>query len=184
MEISGGITASLSGRYAAALYELASERGVIAQVESDLGALSAALNESGDLARLLVDPEVKREASGRAIAAVADLLGLQPLTRDFLGVLAANRRLATLGDSIASFGAIAAAARGEVTADVTTAHPLDAEQVAQITTKLAEREGRTVKVRTAVDPAILGGLVVRIGSREIDGSIRTRLHSLAQAMKG
>jgi F-type H+-transporting ATPase subunit delta len=98
-------------------------------------------------------------------------------------VLAGNRRLSALPD-VVRLSAIAAAARGEVTAEVTTAHPLDAAQLADLSAKLKEREGRDVKVKASVDPEILGGLVVRIGSTMIDSSIRTRLNSLAQAMKG
>lgn len=184
MEISGGITASLAGRYAAALYDLAGEQGVVTAVETDLDTLGSAVRESDDLAALLKNPEVSRDAAAKAVDAVAELLKLSPLTRNFLGVLAANRRLASLPDVVRAFTAIAAAARGEVTAEVTTAHPLDDAQLAQLAEKLKVREGRSVTVKAHVDPAILGGLVVKIGSRMIDSSIRTRLNSLAQAMKG
>ena len=184
MEISGGITASLAGRYAAALYDLAGEQGVVTTVETDLDTLGSAVRESDDLAALLKNPEVSRDAAAKAVDAVAELLKVSPLTRNFLGVLAANRRLASLPDVVRAFTAIAAAARGEVTAEVTTAHPLDDAQLAELAEKLKAREGRSVTVKAHVDPAILGGLVVKIGSRMIDGSIRTRLNSLAQAMKG
>ena len=183
MEISGGITASLAGRYAAALYDLAGEQGVVTAVETDLDTLGSAVRESDDLAALLKNPEVSRDAAAKAVDAVAELLKVSPLTRNFLGVLAANRRLASLPDVVRAFTAIAAAARGEVTAEVTTAHPLDDAQLAELAEKLKAREGRSVTVKAHVDPAILGGLVVKIGSRMIDSSIRTRLNSLAQAMK-
>jgi F-type H+-transporting ATPase subunit delta len=182
--ISGGITASLAGRYASALYGLAGEHGVVAVVESDLDRLAAAISESADLAQLLHDPQVTRDAAAGAIKAVAGVLSLNPLTANFLGVLAGNRRLASLPGIIRAFAAIAADARGEVTADVTTAHPLQDSQIAALSAKLAQREGRAVTLRTHIDPAILGGLVVQIGSQMIDGSIRTRLNSLAQAVKG
>ena len=184
MGISGGITASLAGRYASALYALAGEQGVVASVESDLDRLATAIGESADLAQLLHDPQISRDAAARAIKAVADLLSLKPLTGNFLGVLAGNRRLASLPAVIRAFAAIAADARGEVTADVTTAHPLQDSQIAELSARLAQREGRAVTLRTHIDPAILGGLVVQIGSQMIDGSIRTRLNSLAQAVKG
>ena len=184
MEISGGITASLAGRYAAALYDLAGEQGVVTAVETDLDTLGSAVRESDDLAALIKNPEVSRDAAAKAVDAVAELLQVSPLTRNFLGVLAANRRLASLPDVVRAFTAIAAAARGEVTAEVTTAHPLDDAQLAELAEKLKAREGRSVTVKAHVDPAILGGLVVKIGSRMIDSSIRTRLNSLAQAMKG
>ena len=184
METSGGITASLQGRYASALFDLASEAGVVTAVENDLETLAQALRESPDLAALIHNPEVSRKAAGHAIEAVAQLLALAPLTRNFLGVLAANRRLAALREVIRAFHAIAAAARGEVTAQVSSAHALSDDQIEALRVKLQAREGRTVKLRTGVDPELLGGLVVTIGSKRIDGSIRTRLNSLAQAMKG
>jgi len=181
--ISGGITASLAGRYASALYDLAGKEGSVATIESDFDRLTAAIAESADLAQLLHDPQVSRAVATGAIKAVGDLLSLDALTGKFLGALAQNRRLAALPGIIAAFRAIAADARGEVTADVTTAHPLLDDQLHELSAKLAQREGRAVTLRTHVDPAILGGLVVQIGSQMIDSSIRTRLNSLAQAIK-
>ena len=184
MENSGGITASLQGRYASALFELANETKAVAAVESDLEKLGAAVVGSADLAALIRNPQVSRDASAKALNGVADLLGLSPLTKKFLGVLAQNRRLAALPDVVRAFGSIAAAARGEVTADVTSAHPLSDAQLKSLAAKLKAREGKDVTIKTSVDPEILGGLVVRIGSQQIDSSIRTRLNSLSQAMKG
>ena len=184
MENSGGITASLQGRYASALFDLASENGVVTAVESDLDSLGEALKGSEDLAALIRNPKVSREAAAKAIDAVAGVLNLSSLTRNFLGVLAGNRRLFALPEIVRAFATIAAAQRGEVTAEVTSAHALDDDQIAQLAAKLKAREGKEVKIKTSVDPEILGGLVVKIGSRQIDGSIRTRLNSLAQAMKG
>ena len=184
MEFSGGITASLAGRYASALYDLAKDRDLTAAVEGDLANLSQAIRESDDLASLIRNPEISREAAGKAADAVAGVLGLSQLTRNFIGVLAHNRRLAKLPDIARAFAAIAAAARGEVTATVVTAHPLDDGQRRELAARLKAREGREVTIDAHVDPAILGGLVVTIGSRRIDGSLRTRLNSLAQAMKG
>lgn len=183
MDISAGIKASLAGRYASALFDLASENGKVTAVESDLETLSAALGESADLAALTTNPEVSRAAQGKAMAAVAATLKLSPLTGNFLGVLAANRRLGKTPAIITAFKAIAAAQRGEVSATVTSAHPLSADQLAALKTKLTAREGRTVMLSAKVDPDLLGGLVVTIGSQRIDASIRTRLNSLAQAMK-
>ena len=114
---------------------------------------------------------------------MAKKLKLSPLTTNFLGVLAANRRLAKLPAIISAFKAIAAAQRGEVSATVTSAHPLSATQLTALKNKLTAREGRTVMLTASVDPDLLGGLVVTIGSQRIDASIRTRLNSLAQAMK-
>lgn len=184
MEISAGIQASLAGRYASALFDLASEAGTVTAVESDLEKLRAALGESADLRALTTNPEVSRDAAQGAIGGVAGLLGLSPLTGNFLGVLAQNRRLSQLPAMIRAFNTIAAAQRGEVTAEVSSAHALSDTQLASLKDKLTAREGCTVKLQTSVDPDLLGGLVVTIGSKRIDGSIKTRLNTLANAMKG
>lgn len=184
VENSGGITASLQGRYAAALYDLASEEGKVTAVESDLAGLGQAIAASDDLAALIRNPRVTREAASAAMANVAKLLKLAPLTTNFLGVLAQNRRLAKLPEVVRAFATIAAAARGEISAEVTSAHPLSEAQLKALAEKLKAREGKDVKLSATVDPDILGGLVVRIGSTQIDSSIRTRLNTLAAAMKG
>ncbi len=184
MENSAGITASLQGRYASALFDLASEHDSVISVEGDLDKLAAALDATPDFAELIRNPLVSRGAAGQAVDSVAELIGLSSLTRKFLGVLAVNGRLATLPRMISAFAAIAAASRGEITADVTSAHPLTDTQIGQLAEKLKTREGKAVKIRTKVDPDILGGLVVTIGSQQIDSSIRTRLNTLAQVMKG
>jgi len=184
VELSASIKASLAGRYASALFELASESGNVTAVERDLEKLDQALVESAELRALIRNPEISREALGRVFVGLGEHLELDALTRNFLGVLAANRRVAELPAVIRAFQVIAAAQRGEVTAEVATAHPLTDEQLATLEQKLRAREGRTVKVKTRVDPDLLGGIVVTIGSRRLDNSIRTRLNSLAQAMKG
>ena len=184
VENSAGITASLQGRYASALFDLAREQNSVAAVETDLDNLGAAIAQSTDLAGLIRNPRISREAAAKALDGVAGLLGLSPITKNFLGVLAGNRRLAALPEIVRAFAAIAAAERGEVAAEVTSAHPLSADQLAALGARLQAREGRTVKLTASVDPDLLGGLVVRIGSTQIDSSIRTRLNSLAQAMKG
>ena len=183
MDISAGIQASLAGRYASALFDLASENGIVTAVESDLDKLDTALAESGELAAVTTNPKISRGAAEKALWGVSAILGLTELTQNFLGVLAQNRRLAKLPQVIAAFRAIAAAQRGEVTADVTSAHALTDTQLADLKARLTAREGRTVKLSTKVDPDLLGGLVVTIGSKRIDASIRTRLNSLSQAMK-
>ena len=184
MELSAGIKASLAGRYASALFDLASEAGTVSAVEGDLETLAEALHESPELRALIRNPQVSREALGRVLAGLGQKLALADLTRNFLGVLAQNRRVGELPAVIRAFQSIAAAQRGEVTAQVASAHPLSDEQLAALEQKLRVREGRTVKLKTAVDPDLLGGLVVTIGSRRIDSSIRSRLNTLAQAMKG
>lgn len=188
MENSGGIqgsmTAGLAGRYATALFDLAQESSATDAVSASLADLRTALAESDDFAALVNSPVIARGDAAKAVAAVAKAMQLDSLTGKFLGVLAENRRLAKLPGMIAAFDAIVAAHRGEVTAEVTSAHPLTAEQLTTLSANLKSRVGRDVKVATTVDPAILGGLVVQLGSQLIDGSIRTRLNSFATAMKG
>ncbi|MEE4199238.1 F0F1 ATP synthase subunit delta [Erythrobacter sp.] len=183
MDISAGIQASLAGRYASALFDLASEAGNVSAVENDLAALDQALDQSPELRSVTASPQLSRKQQGDAISAIAHHLSLTELTINFLGVLAGNRRLSKLPAMIAAFRAIAAAQRGEVSAKVTSAHPLSEEQLAALKTKLTARQGRTVMLSHDVDPDLLGGLVVTIGSERIDASIRTRLKSLSQAMK-
>ena len=184
MENSGGITASLQGRYASALYELASESNAVSAVEADLDRLGQAILASSDLALLIRNPRLTRAGAQAAMTNLGAHLQLSPLTQKFLGVLAHNRRLAALPQIVSAFAGIAAAARGELNATVTSAHPLSADQVSAIAAKLKAREGKDVKLTATVDPEILGGLIVRIGSTQIDSSIRTRLNTLANAMKG
>jgi F-type H+-transporting ATPase subunit delta len=184
VDISGGIQASLAGRYAIALFELASERKQLDAVGESLAALKQALAESDDFRALTTSPLVGRDQALQAVAATAQAMGLDPTTANFLGVLARNRRLAQLGNVIRAFNLLAARHRGEINAEVTSAHALDNGQVDAIRKNLRTRYGSDIAVDLNVDPAILGGLVVKIGSRMIDGSIRTKLNNLAQAMKG
>ncbi len=184
MDQSSGIQASLAGRYALALFELAKEEKQLDAVGASLATLKQALVESHDLRALIGSPLVGREEQGRAAAAVAERLGLDGLTRNFIGVLAGNRRLSKLPDVIRAFNLLAARHRGELTAEITSARPLDAGQVEAIKQNLRTRMGRDIAVDLSVDPAILGGLVVKIGSQMIDSSIRTKLNSLAHQMKG
>ncbi len=176
--------ASLAGRYARALFDLAGEQGSLGAVESSIATIGAALGESGALKALVNSPVVSRADAGRAMAGIASQLKLDALTTNFLGVLAANRRLGELGAIVRAFGQLAAAHRGEASADVISARPLDDAQVAALKAKLKGRLGRDVAVNLTVDPAILGGLVVKVGSRLVDSSIRTRLNSIAAAMRG
>ena len=184
MDISGGIQASLSGRYAIALFELANERKKLDTVAADLAAVKQALAESAEFAALTTSPLIGREEAQRAVAAAAGAMDLDPITANFLGVLAGNRRLAQLGNVIRAFNTLAARHRGEITAEVISAHALDTDQLDAIRKNLRARMGRDIAVDPHVDPAILGGLVVQIGSQRIDGSIRTKLNNLALAMKG
>ncbi len=184
METSGGIQASLSGRYATALFSLAQEQNSIDSVGASLAVLGEALGESSDLKALTTNPLISRNDATKAVVAVATSMKLDGLTAKFIGVLAQNRRLAQLGAVIAAYNALAASHRGEATATVTSAHPLDAAQVAAIKAQLKTKVGRDVAVTLHTDPALLGGLIVKIGSQMIDSSIRTRLNTLAHVMKG
>ena len=184
METSSGIQASLGGRYALALFELARDDRALEAVEESLATVREAIGESDALRALIESPLVARPAAKRAILAVANELGLDPTTTNFLGVLAENRRLDKLVQIIKAFNALAARHRGETVAEVTSAHPLDPPQVDELRHQLRLRVGRDVSLDLSVDSSLLGGLVVRIGSKMIDSSIRTRLNSLAHAMKG
>ena len=184
MDISSGIQASLAGRYALALFQLARDEKQLESVGASLAAVRQALAESEDFRALTTTPLIGREEKVKAIAPVAEAMGLDPLTANFLGVLARNGRLSRLEGVIRAFNTLAARHRGEINAEVTSAHPLDDDQVAAIRQNLRTRMGRDIAVEMNVDPAILGGLVVQIGSQVIDGSIRTKLNNLAQAMKG
>ncbi|KQX18503.1 MULTISPECIES: F0F1 ATP synthase subunit delta [unclassified Sphingomonas] len=184
MENSGGIQASLSGRYATALFGLARDENAIDAVSASLQLLKTALAESDDFRRLTTSPIVSRGEAMKAVAAAASSLGLDPITTKFLGVLAQNRRLNQVGAVIRSYATLTARHRGETTAEVTSAHPLTATQVKALKAKLKTQLDRDVAVELTVDPSILGGLIVKIGSRQIDGSIRSKLNSLAIAMKG
>lgn len=184
METSGGIGASLAGRYATALFELARENDRIEAVEASLARVRAALDQSDDFRTLTTSPLIGREEAGRGVQATASALALDDITAKMLGVLAQNRRLNQLPQVIRAFRMLAARHRGETRAEVTSAHPLDDGQVDALKRQLQARLGRDVSVELTVDPSILGGLVVRIGSQMIDSSIRTRLSSLAHAMKG
>ena len=184
MENSGGIQASLSGRYALALFELARDNNQLDSVAQSLATLKGALSESEDFRNLTASPVIGREAATKAVAALAPSLGLDALTTNFLGVLAQARRLPQLSAAIRAFETLLSRHKGETRAEVTSAHPLTKTQVTALEKNLKTRVGRTVAVDVKVDPAILGGLVVKIGSQMIDSSIRTRLNTLAQAMKG
>ncbi|MFL6800366.1 MAG: F0F1 ATP synthase subunit delta [Sphingomicrobium sp.] len=184
METSGGIRASLAGRYASALFDLARDERQIDAVARSLDTLGQALLDSKEFGDLVASPLVGRKDAGKAFAGLAPQLGLDPITSNFLGVLAKNGRKNELRSIIRAYKRLAADHRGETTAEVVTAHPLKDDQVAALKSQLRARAGRDVTLETEVDPAILGGIVVKLGSQMIDSSIRTKLNRLAQAMKG
>ena len=181
---SGGIRASLAGRYASALFDLARDQRQIESVGRSLDALRQALLDSKDFKELVASPLLSREEAGKAFAALAPQLGLDPITSNFLGVLARNGRKGELQKIIRAYGRLAADHRGETKAEVVTARPLNDDQLTALKQQLRTRAGRDVNIDATVDPAILGGIVVRLGSQMIDASIRTKLNRLALAMKG
>jgi F-type H+-transporting ATPase subunit delta len=180
----GGEGSGLAARYADALFGLARDEGRLDAVAASIDTLDRLLGETPDLARLIASPLVSRRDAERAMLAASDAAGVDPLTRGAVGVLARGRRLPQLPAVIRAFRARAAAARGEATATVTSAHPLTDEQAARLTATIARAEGRAITLERRVDPALLGGLVVQIGSRRIDSSIKTKLAALSAAMKG
>ena len=184
MQASGAIQASLGGRYATALFELARDENAIDAVAESLATLKAALAESADLRVLTKSPLVKRDAAAKAIAAVSASLGLDGTTTKFLGVLARNGRLSQLGAIIRFYQGLVSRHYNRINAEVVSAHLLAQDQVSTLKSTLASRFGREITVDLSVDPAILGGLVVKVGSQQIDSSIRTKLNNLAHAMKG
>ena len=184
MDNSGGIQASLAGRYATALFGLARDEKQIDAVTRSLATVEAAIAESPDLRTLATSPLIDRVDAGRAMRAVTPTLGIDPITGKFLGVLADNGRLSELKSVIKAVRTLAASHRNETTAEVTSAFPLDDKQVAALKGNLKTRIGRDVVIDAKVDPSLLGGLVVRLGSQMIDASIKTKLNNLALAMKG
>ena len=184
METSGGIRASLAGRYASALFDLARDQRQIDAVGRSLDALGSALVDSKEFGELVESPLVSREEAGRSFAALAPQLGLDDITTNFLGVLARNGRKNQLRAVIRAFKRLAAEHRGETTAEIVTARPLNDDQIAALKQQLRTRAGRDVNIDAQVDASILGGIVVKLGSQQIDASIRTKLNRLAQAMKG
>ncbi len=170
-------------RYAVSLFELALETGSADKVGADLDRFQALLDESEDLRRLVASPVFSAEEQQKAIGAVAAKAGVSGTVANFLQVIARNRRLFALPGMIRAFRAMAAEHRGEVTAEVTSAHALTAAQEEELKSALKGVTGKTVSIVVTVDPSILGGLIVKIGSRQIDTSLRTKLSTLKLALK-
>jgi F-type H+-transporting ATPase subunit delta len=173
----------MPGRYAGALFDLARESGAEAAVEADLASFQSLLDMSADLRRMIKSPVFSAEDQTRALAAVLAKAGIGGLTANFLKVVARNRRLFAVPDMIRAYKAIAAAARGEVSAEVTRAMALDDAQVAAIRTELKSALGKEVALAQKVEPEILGGLIVKVGSRMVDNSLRTKLGALKSRLK-
>jgi len=174
----------LAERYAAALFELADERRALDAVAGDLRELRAMLHQSSDLLRLVRSPVLSRAEQGRAMAALAESAGLSKLTADFIAIAARNRRLFAVPAMIEAYLAKLAARRGEVTAEIVAAHKLTAAQEDALGEQLRRVVGSRVTIDVRVDPSLLGGMVVKIGSRMVDGSLTGQLQRLQLSMKG
>ena len=174
----------MAGRYASALFELALENSQVGPVQVDLGVFDALIAGNPDLLRLVRSPVFGADEQEKALAAVLDKAGIGGIAAKFLGVVTGNRRLFAVPAMIEAFLAKLAERRGEVAAEVTTAQPLSDSQHAALSEQLRRTVGRRVSVDVRVDPALIGGLVVKVGSRMIDGSLRSKLQRLQIAMKG
>jgi len=178
-----GIVSGMAGRYATALFELALEGKAIDQVQSELSAFDALVASSPDLRRLVRSPAFSAEEQARALSAVLDKAGLRGIAANFLKVVATNRRLFAVHDMIRDFNKLVAGHKGEVTAQVTVAEELNGARMNDIRDALKQVTGKDVKVDVTVDPSIIGGLKVKVGSRMVDASLRTKLNSIKFAMK-
>jgi F-type H+-transporting ATPase subunit delta len=175
--------AGVAGRYASALLETANEQGQLAAIEADIDTLQGALAESDDLRRMVRSPVFSAEDQAKALDALLGRIGVNPLTLNFFKVLARNRRLFAAEDIIRAFKALAAEARGEVQAEVASAVALSDSQLDALKEQLKSSVGKDVQLESTVDPSLLGGLVVKIGSRMIDSSLKTKLATLNTRMK-
>ncbi len=177
------IVAGMAGRYATALFDLAQEANALDAVAKDLNSLRGLIDGSDDMKRLVRSPVFTADEQTGAINAILDRLSVHALTRKFVGLVAKNRRLFALRDMARAYAALLAKHRGEMTATVTSAHPLSDAQVTSLKATLKQSFKLDVNLTTDVDPALLGGLVVKVGSRMIDTSLKTKLDNLQLAMK-
>ncbi len=175
--------ASVPGRYASALFELAQEHDQLQPLENDMDTLQALLDESDDLRRMVRSPVFAADDQARALEAVLGQAGVSGLMLNFIKLVTRNRRLFAVPDMIKAFRSLAAAARGEVEADVTSATALSDDQVGALKETLKASIGKDVQINAKVDPSLLGGLIVKVGSRMIDSSLRTKLSTLKLRMK-
>ena len=183
MSDQGSMTSGIAARYATALLELAKDAKKLPDLEKNLDALSATLAESEALGELIHSPVYSREEAGNAIAALAKKMKLNSMVANTLGLMAAKRRLFVLPAMIRAVKAMIADHKGEVTAEVSAAKPLSAAQEKQLAAELKKAVGKTVKVETTVDESLIGGLIVKVGSKMIDTSIKSKLANLQNAMK-
>jgi len=180
---SESITSGVTQRYASALFDLAVSEKKIPAVEKDLTRFDNLLNGSEDLKRLVVSPVFSADDQSNAIDAILKKAKITGLVGNFIRVVARNRRLFAMQDMLKAFRALVAEHKGEATADVTVAKALSAAQTKELKAALKSVVGKDVAINATVDPSILGGMIVKVGSRQIDTSIRTRLSSLKLALK-
>ena len=178
-----GIVSGMAGRYATALFELARESNAIEAIQRDLNAFDALIADNPDLQRLVRSPVFGADEQEKALAAVLEKAGISATAANFLRVVTSNRRLFAVRDMIRGFNKLVAAHKGEVTAQVTVAEALNDARMNDIRAALREVTGKDVQVDVAVDPSIIGGLKVKLGSRMVDASLRTKLNSIKIAMK-
>ena len=184
MAADGTIVEGVAGRYAAALFDLAKDTSKIAEVEADLVKFQGFLDMSDDLKRMVRSPVIAAEDQAKAISAILAKAGIGGLAGNFFKMITQNRRLLALPDMIKAFRAIAAKARGEVTAEVVSAVALNVAQTAELKQTLKATVGKDVTLNASVDPSLLGGLIVKVGSRMVDSSLRTKLQSLKTQLSG
>ncbi len=178
-----GVT-GLAGRYATALFELAEEQNALDLVAEDVRTLAALIDGNDELSRMVRSPVISRSAQGAAMDAILASAGASNLTRKFVGLTSANRHLFVLMDIINGYLMILAGRRGELTADVTSAQQLNDKQAQDLLDVLKRSVGGNVSLNTKVDPNLLGGLIVKVGSRMVDSSLNTKLQQLRLAMRG
>ncbi len=183
MSETAGISTGIASRYATAVFDLAHEGKAIKALESDVAALDAAIGESADLRTLLTSPLYSREEQSDAIVAVAKKMKLSDMTSNVLALLAAKRRLFVLPHLIAVLQDMLSEARGEVTAEVTSAKKLTKAQADKLAATLKAQVGKSVTIKETVDESIIGGLIVKVGSKMIDTSIASKLNALQNTMK-
>ena len=173
----------MAGRYATALFELAAQANAVDAVKADLDRFDALIGDSADLARLVRSPVYSADEQGHAMSAVLQRAGIGGLAANFLKLVTANRRLFAVPDMIKSFRALVAKHKGEATAEVTVAEKLKDEHVEALRAALKAVSGKDVDLDIKIDPALIGGLVVKLGSRMVDTSLRTKLNAIRHAMK-
>lgn len=176
-------TSGVADRYASSLFELALQSNSIDAVRADLDRFQAMIEESDDLKRLIASPVFSSEEQTRSIAALCDKAGIGGLVANFTKVVAGNRRLFALPGMIRAYRDFVAQHKGEVTAEVVSAHALSSAQEDELKSTLKGVTGKDVTLDVSVDPSILGGLIVKVGSRQIDTSLRTKLSTLKLALK-